>query len=84
MIDKGKRIYIKQDINVDGVEIGTKATVMDVFPGELYPVQLQLDVPDADGHSIYRVQYGDIGEIPDGSEQQQRVFVVEPTEELPI
>ena len=31
------------------------ATVLDYFPNEIYPIQVELDEPDADGHAIKRV-----------------------------
>jgi hypothetical protein len=36
------------------------AVVTDVFPGELYPIQVTLDEPDGDGHRIKRVSIYDI------------------------
>jgi hypothetical protein len=31
------------------------ARIIERFPGELFPIQVQLEVPDEDGHSIKRV-----------------------------
>lgn len=39
------------------------ATVTDVFPGEMYPFQIILDKPDADGHAVKRVNGRDITEV---------------------
>jgi hypothetical protein len=36
------------------------ATVADYFAGEMYPIQIALDEPDADGHAIKRVAKADI------------------------
>lgn len=69
MLKSGQRVYIKSDIEVKGVEIGTKATVMFLFPAEFFPVQIELDTPDDDGHCIYRVRYEDLGIIPSGAEE---------------
>lgn len=30
------------------------ATILYIAPGEIYPVQVQMDIPDPDGHRIYR------------------------------
>jgi hypothetical protein len=34
--------------------------VTDVFPGEIYPIQVTLDKPDGDGHTVKRVSIYDI------------------------
>jgi hypothetical protein len=36
------------------------AVVTDVFPGELFPIQITLDEPDGDGHAVKRVSIYDI------------------------
>jgi hypothetical protein len=57
----GDRIYVRT-LLFEGW-----ATVTDVFPGELYPIQITLDKPDGDGHRIKRVSIYDIvreNEIP--------------------
>jgi hypothetical protein len=50
----GDRIYVRT-LLFEGW-----AVVTDVFPGELYPIQVALDEPDGDGHRIKRVSIYDI------------------------
>jgi hypothetical protein len=38
------------------------ANVTDYFPGEMFPIQVELDTPDSDGHSVKRVSKSDITE----------------------
>ena len=49
MVKPGDRIYVRT-LLFEGW-----ATVTDVFPGELYPIQVVLDKPDGDGHAVKRV-----------------------------
>lgn len=60
---QGKRVKLKRDICVTGISVGAPATVMFYFPNEFFPVQLEFDQKDADGHSIYRVELADIREF---------------------
>lgn len=46
---EGKRIQVQTKF-FEGM-----ATILYIAPGEFYPVQVELDVPDPDGHKIYRV-----------------------------
>lgn len=48
------RVYVQTD--------GFKgyATVLDVFPGEIYPVQIELEQPDENGHSVHRIRFNEI------------------------
>jgi hypothetical protein len=36
------------------------ATVTAYFPDEMFPIQVELDTPDSDGHSVKRVGKSDI------------------------
>jgi hypothetical protein len=36
------------------------ATVLGYFPNEVYPLQIELDEPDADGHAIKRITKSEI------------------------
>ncbi|UOE57995.1 hypothetical protein [Cytobacillus oceanisediminis] len=74
---EGKRVCIKKDIGVSGVPVGSKGTVQFVFLNEFFPVQLELDEPDSDGHHVYRVGLGDIGEITEEG-QKEKLTVIEP------
>lgn len=41
------------------------ATILYVAPGEFYPVQVEMDAPDPDGHNIQRITYHEIvDELP--------------------
>jgi len=51
---RGDRIYVRT-LLFEGW-----ATATDVFPGELYPIQVTLDKPDGDGHAVKRVNIYDI------------------------
>jgi hypothetical protein len=50
----GDRIYVRT-LLFEGW-----AVVADVFPDELYPIQVTLDKPDGDGHAVKRVNIYDI------------------------
>jgi hypothetical protein len=52
------RIYVKND------QFEGWATVTEYFPGEMLPIQVELDTPDTDGHSLKRVSKSDIGGDP--------------------
>jgi hypothetical protein len=54
------RLYVK-NILFEGW-----ATETDYFPNELFPIQVELDEPDDDGHSLKRVGKADI--IPNKEE----------------
>lgn len=49
-----ERVYVKTSL-FEGW-----ATVVDVFPGEFYPIQVELDEGDDDGHRIKRVSKDEI------------------------
>jgi hypothetical protein len=53
-VKSGDRIYVRT-LLFEGW-----AMVTDVFPGELYPIQVTLDKPDGDGHTVKRVSIYDI------------------------
>lgn len=49
----------------DSVEISTRqfkgmATISHISPTDIFPVQVELKVPDSDGHCVYRVAYHEI------------------------
>ena len=48
------RIYVKTEL-FEGW-----ATVDEYFPNEIFPIQITLDEPDSDGHSVKRVCKEDI------------------------
>lgn len=48
-MDVGERIQV-QTKSFKGM-----ATILYIAPGEFYPVQVEMDSPDPDGHKIYRV-----------------------------
>jgi hypothetical protein len=54
VVKQGDRIYVRT-LLFEGW-----AVVTDVFPGELFPIQVTLDEPDGDGHRIKRVSIYDI------------------------
>lgn len=53
----GDRVYVKTPL-FEGW-----ATVVAVFPGELLPVQIELDNGDDDGHRLKRVSETEVIEI---------------------
>jgi hypothetical protein len=55
-----ERIYVKNDL------FSGWATVTEFFPDEILPIQVELDTPDSDGHSLKRVGKADI--IPNKEE----------------
>lgn len=91
MLEPGTRVYLKKDIGVVGVPIGTKATIECVVGSSyFFPVHLKLDAPCNDGHYYYRVNYDDFELLPN-EEVQEPVTVVEldwfnidENEEIPI
>lgn len=46
---------IGQRIQVQTRTFEGQATILYIAPGEIYPVQVEMDVPDPDGHKITRV-----------------------------
>jgi hypothetical protein len=48
------RIYVKTDM-FEGW-----ATIIEYFSGEIFPIQIELDEPDSDGHAVKRVAKSDI------------------------
>ena len=78
MFQEGDRVYIKEDIGVLGVEVGTQATIQHIAKDDyFYPIHLKLDVPCNDEHSFYRVAYKDIAPLPEDMINEP-LFVVEP------
>lgn len=58
-MDVGERIQV-QTKSFKGM-----ATILYIAPGEYYPVQVEMDEPDPDGHKIYRVASHEIvDELP--------------------
>lgn len=51
---RGERIHVKTR-NFEGM-----ATVMYIAPGEIYPVQIEMDQADPDGHKIQRIAFHEI------------------------
>lgn len=49
-----EKVYVKTD-NFEGF-----ATILDVFQGEIFPVQIELDHPDENGHSVHRIKFNEI------------------------
>lgn len=49
-----------QRINVKTRDIEGMATILYIAPGEFYPLQIELDGADADGHKIHRIAYREI------------------------
>jgi hypothetical protein len=49
-----ERVYVKTEL-FEGW-----ATITGYFPGEMFPIQVELDAPDSDGHSVKRVGKSDI------------------------
>jgi hypothetical protein len=48
------RIYVKTEL-FEGW-----ATIIEYFPNEIYPIQVELNEPDADGHSLKHIGKSDI------------------------
>lgn len=56
---EGKRVHVQTK------SFKVMATILYIAPGEFYPVQVELDSPDPDGHKIYRVAPHEIvNELP--------------------
>lgn len=51
---EGERVHIRNRV------FDSMATILYIAPGELFPVQVELDNPDSDGHKIYRFDSQDI------------------------
>lgn len=47
-------------VNVDTENFKGMATILYIFPGEIYPVQVGMDQGDADGHRIHRIMSREI------------------------
>lgn len=63
------RIYVKTE-DFEGY-----GTVLDVFRGEIFPVQIELEQPDENGHSVHRVRYNEIvrGEIASNDAEPEQI-----------
>lgn len=48
---EGERIHVRTK-DRDGM-----ATILYIAPGEMYPVQVEMDEPDGDGHKIMRISW---------------------------
>lgn len=51
---EGERIHVKSK-SFKGM-----ATILYIAPGEFYPVQVEMDQPDEDGHKIQRITWVEI------------------------
>lgn len=51
---EGERVQVRNRV------FDSMATILYIAPGELFPVQVELDNPDSDGHKIYRFESQDI------------------------
>lgn len=61
-----RRLYtlkIGEVINVKSEMFRGKATIVHIASGELFPVQVELDDPDDEGHRMKRVSYSEIEKI---------------------
>lgn len=50
----GDRVYIKSFMT-EG-----KATVMDIFTGNIFPIQVEMDIGDEHGHKVKRFAYDEV------------------------
>lgn len=55
---EGERVHIRNHV------FNSMATILYIAPGEIYPVQVELDNADSDGHKIYRFDSQDIHREP--------------------
>lgn len=69
----GCNVEIGERINVKSFNFGGMATIMHIEPGEMYPIQVELDHGDADGHKIKRIASNEI--IQDGQEPPEPVGI---------
>lgn len=59
----------------DSLEISTRqfkgaATISYISPTDIFPIQVELKVPDSDGHCVYRVAYYEILDNKDSQAQE--------------
>lgn len=40
-----------------------KATIMEIITGNIFPIQVELDEPDSDGHRIKRFTYAEVSKL---------------------
>lgn len=73
MMKAAERVFVKTGA-VEGM-----ATVLHVVRNEIYPVQVELDNPDSDGHKIIRVAYNEIVKGNADYKPSQSTRVVEST-----
>lgn len=56
---------VGQRIQVQSKFLKGQATILYIAPGEIYPIQVEMDEPDSDGHKIYRfAPYEIANELP--------------------
>lgn len=64
MIQVGDRVYLKKDPVIEGYKIGDTGEVKFIESHEFFfPVQVQMDFPDINGHSYYRFNYDQLGVV---------------------
>ena len=69
MIEAGSRVYLKRDPFIEGYEAGDMGTVIFIESQEFfYPVQVQMDRSDINGHAYYRFDYDQLHVIKMTSE----------------
>lgn len=66
-----ERIYVRTR-DFEGM-----ATVLHIVKNEIYPVQVEMDKPDSDGHKIFRVAYHEIVKESGAFTPSQSIPVVE-------
>lgn len=58
MIQVGDRVSLKKDPGIEGYSVGDTGKVLFIEAQEyFFPVQVEMDHPDIDGHSYYRFDY---------------------------
>lgn len=62
MVNKGDRVF------VESFYFKGWATVFEIFPGEMFSIQVELDEPDEDGHRMKRVEPDEIKRLEGESE----------------
>lgn len=68
MIRVGDRVSLRKDPCIEGYKIGDTGTVLSIEAQEyFFPVEVEMDHPDMDGHSYYRFDFDQLGVIKTNS-----------------
>lgn len=64
MIRVGDRVFLRKDPRIEGYKIGDTGKVLSIEVQEyFFPVQVEMDHPDMDGHPYYRFDFDQLSVV---------------------